>query len=177
MALDLNSYQRKDSASASNIYYGYSYNPNPADTDLVWAIRRVNTVAGVESYSWVNGDASGMYSSWTNRAAYFTAPTASLGFTWSTATASSLNTMSLSWTLLTGVDRYIITSKTNGGQLLDSRGNSIIGPNVGGKTYTDFVIGLNGFSLAFPGSGTYSITLTALNAAGSTSSTATINFA
>jgi hypothetical protein len=46
MALDLaNGYSKKDSASASNVYYGYSTNPNPADTDLTFAIRLVNTTA------------------------------------------------------------------------------------------------------------------------------------
>jgi len=178
MAIDfLNSYQRKDSASASNVYYGYSYNQNAGDGDFVWSIRRDNTSAGVESFSWANGDAASMYSSWTNRAAYFAAPTASLGLTWSTSTNVVVKTMNLSWDLLNGVDRYIITSKTNNGQLLDSRGNAILGPNTFNKTYTDFVLGVNNFSLSFIDSGTYSITLTALNAGGSTSSTATINFA
>ena len=176
MAIDfLNSYQRKDSASASNVYYGYSYVSNPADDDLVWSIRRDSTTSGVESYTWANGDASAMYSSWTNRADYFVAPTASLGLTWSTSN-TIVKTMNIGWNLLNGVDKYIITSRTSAGQLLDSRGNSILGPNTFNRSYTDFVTGVNNFSLSFIDSGTYSITLTALNAGGSTASTATIHF-
>ena len=42
MALDLNNYDRKDGASASNVYYGYVVNKNDSDSSKVFWNPRIN---------------------------------------------------------------------------------------------------------------------------------------
>jgi len=169
MALDLaNGYLRYDSASASNLYYGYNINQNAGNGDYTWAIRRVNTSGGVQTINWSNGDQSSYISSWTNRANYFSAPSGNMGFTYS----KSGNTISLSWSLLSGVDKYIITVTNSNNQLLDNRGNVYTGPYAYQRIYTDFVNNLTNYNIGFT-SGTYSVTLTGYNTYGTTSSTYT----
>lgn len=175
MALDLtNGWQRYDNASASNIYYGYNLNPNAANGDYTWLIRRLNTSAGVQSFSWANNDSVAFCSSWTNRASYFAVPSGSMGFTYSKTNSNGLRYAVVSWTLLAGVDKYTITSTNQNGQVLDEGGNIMGGVNA--RTYTDFYINATSSSLAFPSVGTYSVTLSGSNVAGTTSSTYTINF-
>jgi hypothetical protein len=172
MALDLaNGWQRYDNASASNIYWGYNLNSNAANGDYTWLIRRLNTTSNVQSFAWANGDQTAFISSWTNRASYFTAPSGSLSFTYS-KTGSNL---SLSWSLLSGVDKYIITATNSNGQILDTLGNPYVGPYSGQRAYTMFVNNSVNSSISFANSGTYSVTLTGYNPVGTTSSTYVVN--
>ena len=168
--LDLNNgYLRKDAASASNVYYGYNINPNAADSDLTWAIRKVSTTGGVENVVWANSSATAMYSSWTNRAACFVAPTASLGLTYSVDNGNA----TIGWNLLTGVEKYIVTVANSAGRILSTTGHVIL--NVWTPpSYTNFVVNQNKHGQVLPGNGTYSVTLSGVNQAGSTSSTISI---
>ena len=175
MGLDLTTYLRKDSGSASNIYYGYALTVGASDSDFSWSIRRVNTAVNVETSTWANNDSTGYIGSWTDRASAFLAPTASLGFTWSIASQSGYYGV-FTWSALTGVNKYILTFKNQGGQVLDKTGGVISGPYTLNITYTDFVINQTLWNQRFLTSGTYTVTLTAQNSAGSTSSaTTTIN--
>jgi hypothetical protein len=177
MALDLaNGYIRKDAASASNIYYGYSYNTAAGDGDKVYAIRKVTTVGGVETVTWTNNSQMSYASSWTNRAASFVAPSGSLGLTWSLST-DNYNSAQVSWSLLSGVDVYYVTVKSEGGQLLNLDGSPLQGFYVNDKTYTIDLFNQTSVSVGFANPGTYSVTITGKNIAGSTSSIATLYFA
>jgi len=172
MALDIaNSYLRYDSASASNLYYGYNLNQNAGNDEYTWSIRRLNTSSNVQSVNWANGDQLAYLSSWTNRSSYFTAPTGNLSFTYSKSGGS----ISLSWSLLSGVDKYIITATNSINQVVDSLGNPFIGPYGYQRTYTGFVNNLTNYSLSFINSGTYSVTLTGYNTYGTTASTYVVN--
>ena len=176
MALDLaNGYIRKDGSSASNVYYGYSYNTAAGDGDKVYAIRKVTTVAGVETVTWTNNSQMSYVSSWTNRAASFTAPSGSLGLTWSLSSGIFYNAQ-VSWSLLNGVDIYYVTVKNEGGQLLNLDGTPLQGMYVNEKTYTTDLFNQTSVSMGFVNPGTYSVMVTGKNIAGTTSSTATFNF-
>jgi len=175
MSIDLaNGYIRKDGSSASNIYYGYSYNTSASDGDKVFAIRKVTTVGGVETVTWTNGSSISYLSSWTDRAASFTAPSGSLGLTWSTY-LSPFYTADISWSLLTGVNIYQIIAKNESGSLLNMNGTRLEGQYVNDKTYTTEVFNTNSVSFSTPTPGTYSITIVGKNVAGTTSSTITFN--
>lgn len=192
MAIDLvNGWVKYDSASASNLYYGYNLNVSAATSDYTWLIRRVNTTSNVQTSAFANDNPVAFWSKWDNRASYFSSPTGNMALTYSLSTATSsgeirYSTSSISWTnvtdrritmtwsLLAGVDEYTITSKKQNGQLLDKNGIPIQGYNT--RTYTDFVVNLTSYSLVFIESGTYTVTLAGQNNAGTTSSTVTINF-
>jgi hypothetical protein len=169
MALDLvNGYQRKDSASASNVYYGYTPNPNASDTDKVFAIRRVNTAAGVETVTWTNGDAISYSDSWSGRTYSFAAPGGSLGLTCTSVTSSNGAYIgTFTWSTLNGVSKYII-SVTNSTGLIDEFGNRMSGPNA--RTWTSYVFNQTSWTQNFGLTGSHTFTLTATNVAGSTSS-------
>jgi hypothetical protein len=192
MALDLaNGYSRKDSASASNVYYGYSTNPNPADTDLTFAIRLVNTAAGVENVKWSNGEPI-FISSWTGRTFSFIAPTTALNLTYSLTTNTTYYNRptftqslplgsfknysgSFTWSSINGVNKYLVTVKDNSGNILDKNGLKLKGPYA--PNWTVNYPNTYAHSQGFIDSGTYTVMVTAQNLGGSTSSTATIYFA
>lgn len=192
MALDLaNGYSRKDSASASNVYYGYSTNPNAADTDLTFAIRLVTTAAGVETVKWSNGEPL-FISSWAGRTFSFVAPTTALNLTYSLTTVTNYYNQptftqslpqasfknyvaSFTWSAITGVNKYLVTVKDSSGSLLDKNGGKLQGPYV--PSWTVNYPNTYAHSQGFLTSGTYTVMVTAQNFGGSTSSTATINFA
>jgi hypothetical protein len=170
MALDLaNGYLRYDSASASNLYYGYNINPNATDSDTTWLIRRVNTSGGVQSTKWANGNMMAYTSNWNNRVSYFTAPSGNLSFTYS----KSGRSVGLGWTALSGVDNYVISSTDINGNILDRYGNIIPNSQYSSPICTDVVKNSTVYSLNYASSGTYSVTLTAINVSGTTSSTYT----
>jgi hypothetical protein len=172
MALDLaNGYLRYDSASASNLYYGYNLNQNAGNGEYTWSIRRLNTSSNVQSVNWANGDQSAYLSSWTNRVSYFSAPTGSMAFTYS----KSGSNVFLSWSLISGVDKYIVTATNSNNQILDTSGNPFVGPYAYQRAYTGFVNNLTNYSLSFINSGTYSVTLTGYNTYGTTASTYVVN--
>jgi hypothetical protein len=171
MGLDLaNGWVRQDSSSASNIYYGYAFG-NPSDTDTVFAIRLVNTTAGVQTVKWTNNDPQSYCSSWSGRTYSFVAPSGSLGLTWSTS-SSPLLTAQFSWSGLTGVNKYVVTVKNT--SLLDKMGNIISGQYAYQRTYTENYTNTYGHSQIFPATGSYTITVTGINYGGSTTSTVTV---
>ena len=178
--MDLTNYLRKDYATPS-IYYGYSSDMNAASTDFNWTIRKVTTAANVETVTWTNGDSAKQYSKWNDRVNSFSTPSGSLGLTCSKGTQIGNNVpLVITWNQLSGVNRYQITVSKSGIKY-NSLGNQIYSnPNsnssqitkeiVNSGTYTyNYAESTNGAS-----SNVYSITLTALNVAGSSSSTVTI---
>jgi hypothetical protein len=174
MGLDLaNGWVRQDSSSASNVYYGYSVVGNPADTDTVYAIRLVTTSAGVQTIKWTNNDPLSYCSSWSGRTYSFAVPTGSLGLTWSTS-STPLYTALFSWSGLTGVSKYTITVANS--NRLDKMGNAIVGQYAYQRAYTENYTNLYAHSQIFPGTGSYNITLTAINYAGSITATTSVTF-
>jgi hypothetical protein len=176
MGIDLNTdWIRKDSASASNIYYGYSYNTSATDGEKVFAIRKVNTTSGVESVTWTNGSQISYCSSWSDRVSCFTTPSGSLGLTWSATQSSLYRSASVSWNFLSGCDIYLVEVRTEGGALLNVDGLKLQGQYVT-RTYTTDLINKNYINVGFLEAGTYSVRVTAKNVAGTSASTATFNF-
>lgn len=175
MAFDLNSsYLRKDGASASNVYYGYALHQKVGDSEFAWSIRKVNTNAGVETSTWANNSTGAFYSCWNDRAACFTAPSGSLGLTWSiSGTSSTGYNVSLSWSGLTGVEKYVLATRDVNGKLLTEFGTPFVGAHTHERSYTEFVINKNRFVQKLQ-SGTYSITLSGVNIAGTMSATASL---
>lgn len=173
MALDLNNgYQRKDSASASNVYYAYTSNPNAADTDKVFAIRRVNTAAGVERVTWTNGDPISYNDSWSGRTYSFSVPVGSIGLTCSLTSSNGLYIGTFTWSALNGVSKYLV-SVSNSTGLINEFGLKIGGLNP--RTFTANVFNQTSWTQPFIATGSHTFTLTAQNVAGSTSSTITVN--
>ena len=138
----------------------------------------------MQSTIWANGSNGTNQSTWANRVASFTSPTSSLGFTWSISGYSSKYTVNLSWTIIPGVDTYLIsTTKISGSTgslcpngLVTQQGWPYQGPNgLPSSSYTILNSSSTIQSILDFGS-TYTIQLTAKNVAGSTSSTATIYF-
>ena len=168
---------RMDTLTAS-VYYGYSPNPNAADTDNTWYIKKVTTSGTVQSVQWANGSPSQQISIWSNRYNSFLSPTHSISITWSVTPnyngISSVSSINLNWNLLNGVDQY----------------NVIVSQN--GAVYSDYGYPINNnqnedsvaiTSLSTSGSykykngnvgTTYSVTVIGFNVAGSTSSTVQI---
>jgi len=179
--MDLTNYLRKDYATPS-IYYGYSSNPNAASTDFNWSIRKVTTTANVETVTWSNGDPGKPLAKWNDRVSSFSTPAGSLGLTCSKGTQIDNNVpLNITWNQLSGANRYqVVVSKNSivysdlGSQIYyNSNGNTnqITKEIVNGGSYIyNFAESTNGLSP----SNIYSITLTAFNVAGSSSSTVTI---
>ena len=190
MALDLaNGYIRKDGSSASNVYYGYSYNQNAGDNDKSFAIRKVSTVGGVETITWTNGTQQSYINDWVSRTYSFTSPAGSIGLTYSKTLSTETVTSgtysftfaksriaSFTWSSINGVSKYIITSKDGSGKLLNVDGTPLSGQYVT-RNYTTEVFNLTSYSQGYLDVGTYTLTVAAVNVAGSTSSTVTFNFA
>jgi len=181
MALDLaNGYTRKDSASASSVYYGYSVDTNAADTDKVFAIRRVSTAAGVETVKWTNGNQFSYISDWVGRTYSFAAPGGSLNIT-STTSTITINSIvthrigSFTWSALNGASRYLITAVNTSGALINGDGTLLRGHYVN-RSFSNELYNTTSWTQQYLDPGTYSFTVRAENVAGFTSSTVTINF-
>ena len=178
--MDLTNYLRKDFATPS-IYYGYSSDSNAASTDFNWSIRKVTTATNVETVTWSNGDPGKPYAKWNDRVASFATPTGSLGLTCSKGTQINNNVpLNITWNQLSGANRYqVVVSKDSivysdlGSQIYNNNNNSQITKEiVNGGSYTfNYAESTNGASP----SNTYTITLTAVNVTGSSSSTITVN--
>jgi hypothetical protein len=168
---------RKDTLTAS-VYYGYSPNFNAADSDDTWVIKQIVTSGTVQTVKWTNGSPNYQISSWTDRVASFSAPTHSItGITWSTSLAYNANTaINLSWTPLTGVDRYQILIKDQTGAIFSEAGYQIYSlQNEDNVALTKEVRNSGSYNWLCGKIGTtYSITITALNVGGQTSSTVTV---
>ena len=178
--MDLTNYLRKDFATPS-IYYGYSSDSNAASTDFNWSIRKVTTASNVETVTWSNGDPGKPYAKWNDRVVSFISPTASLGLTCSIGTQINNNVpLNITWNQLSGANRYqIVVSKSSivysdlGSQIYNNNNNSQITKEiVNGSSYTfNYAESSNGASP----SNVYTIALTAINVAGSSASTITVN--
>lgn len=176
MALDLaNGYIRKDGSSASNVYYGYSFDSNASDTDKVFAIRRVTNVAGVETVKWTNGNSLSYTSDWAGRTYSFAAPGGNLNLTATTSTTLGYRIASFSWNSLNGVSKYLVTALDSSGKLIQVNGLPLNGHYVD-RGYSSELLNLTTWTQYYLTSGTCTFTVRAENVAGFTSSTVTINF-
>ena len=179
--MDLNNYLRKDYATPST-YYGYSSDSNANSTDFNWSIRKVTTSGNVETVTWTNGDPEKPFAKWNDRVNSFATPAGSLGLTCSKGTQIG-NTvpLNITWNQLSGANRYqVVVSKS--GIIYGDNGEQIYyNPNfnttqvtkelINSSSYTfNYALSSNGLSP----SNIYSITLTAINVAGSSASTVTI---
>lgn len=171
---NLDNYNRMDSSSASNTYYGYSMNVTNQDTDNAWVIRKV-TSGSVSQTVWANDEKS-FYSNWSNRYSYFGNPTQSLNLTYSYSTTvkgnATYRNAIVSWSPVNGVDKYYYTVTDVNGNVINYTGQ--FWPSVNPRYYTGFLINQYAFQQSFALPGTYSINITAQNSSGSTSSTFTI---
>jgi len=179
--MDLTNYLRKDYATPS-IYYGYSIDSNAASTSFNWSIRKVTTAANVETVTWTNGDPGNPFAKWNDRVSSFAIPSGSLGLTCSKGTQIGNNVpLNITWNQLSGANRYqVVVSKDSivysdlGYQIYynpNGNINQITKEIVNGDSYTyNFAESTNGLSP----SNIYTVTLTALNVAGSSASTITI---
>jgi len=151
-------------------YYGYSNDMNAADSDNTWAIKKVTVSGTVETVKWANGS-YGYNSKWSDRVASFATPTGSLGLTCSTDGLS----LYVSWNQLSGVDNYQVTVSSNniiysdlGTQLYNNR-------NFNSSQITKTVINSGSYAYRYASAGnTYTVSLSAVNVAGSSASTVTI---
>lgn len=166
-------YLRKDYATPS-IYYGYSYDLNAAAADNVWSIKKVTTSGSIETVEWTN---SGSYlSKWDDRVASFVSPTVSLSLTYSTSLGTYNNVIfDISWNQIIGVNLYQITisetEKVYSGQGVQIYSN----PNFDNLLATDVVKNFGKYIYPHGSSNlTYSVTVMAMNVAGSTSSSINI---
>ena len=166
--MDLTNYLRKDYATPS-IYYGYSSDPNAASTDFNWSIRKVTTAANVETVTWSNGDPAKPYAKWNDRVNTFSTPSGSLGLTCS----FSSPVLNISWNQLSGANRYqVVVSES--GKIYSDGGGQIYYNNNATQITTEVING-GSYKYKYASSGlTYTVTLTALNVAGSSASTVTI---
>jgi hypothetical protein len=151
-------------------YYGYSNDMNAADSDNTWTIKKVTVSGTVETVKWTNGT-YGYNSKWIDRVASFATPTGSLGLTCSTDGLS----LYVSWNQLSGVDNYQVTVSSNniiysdlGAQLYNNR-------NFNSSQITKTVINSGSYAYRYASAGnTYTVSLSAVNVAGSSASTVTI---
>ena len=151
-------------------YYGYSTDMNAADTDNNWSIKKVTVSGTVETVKWTNGN-YGKVSKWSDRVASFATPTGSLGLTCSTDGLS----LYVNWNQLAGVDNYqFVVSSNNiiysdlGTQLYDN-------PNFNSSQITKTVVNSGSYAYRYASAGnTYTVTLSAVNVIGASSSTVTI---
>ena len=118
MSLDLTSYLRKNSGTSSYTFYGYSNNPNAADSDFSWAIRKVTSG---ETTTWTNGVID-FISSWSTATQSFLTPSGTLGVTYS---SNNTNYYRINWSALSGVNSYTVTTRNSNGQLLNEGGKII----------------------------------------------------
>ncbi len=169
---------KKDNATASStIYYGYSTNLSSLVSDNTWAIRKVTTSGTVDTVTWNDNTISNYTAIWDDRIETFTAPTSSISITWSVSnTTNSFNItksiINTSWDAIKGINKYDITVTDQNGITYNYLGNEF------NNTYATSKVtnSQNTTNYIFNGipSMTYSITITGINAAGSTSSTVNV---
>lgn len=177
MNVDLNSdWLRKDNATPS-VYYGYSQNAGASDTDSVWAIRKVVSGSS-DSVLWNDNRILAYSARWDERVACFATPSGSLGFTYSVTpksntfaiTYSFINT---SWTDLSGTNIYRLKITDQNGITYNSLYEPFVNPYIINQLTTE-ITGTTSYLFKGVPAMTYSVTLTAVNGAGSISTTSTI---
>jgi len=166
--MDLTNYLRKDYATPS-IYYGYSSDPNAASTDFNWSIRKVTTATNVETVTWTNGDPGKDYAKWNDRVNSFASPSGSLGLTCS----YSSSILNISWNQLSGVNRYQVVISESGKIYSDAGGEIYYNNNA--SRITKELVNTGSYNWKYASSGlTYTVTLTAVNVGGTSTSTVSI---
>jgi hypothetical protein len=175
MVIDLeNNWLRKDNAtSSSTVYYGYSQDPSASTSDNVWAIRKITASGSDETVSWNDNKIFQFNSIWDDRFETFIAPTSSLNITYSVYTnINSFDIISsiinLSWDYITGVNQYEVLITDQNGITYDSLGNFFSNNYVTTKL-TNVQQG-NTYQFKGVPNMTYSVTINAVNMAGSTNS-------
>jgi len=179
MAIDLaNDWLRKDNATASStVYYGYAIDPSTTNVDSVWSIRKVTTSGSVDTVSWNDNIVLSYNAVWNDRVETFIAPTASLAITYSVTTTTNsfevdYSIINSSWTDIKGVNQYRISITDQNGILYNYLGNPF--NNTYDMNRLTNVQSSNTYTFRGVPSMTYSLTVSAVNMAGSTSSTVTI---
>jgi hypothetical protein len=152
-------------------YYGYSYDMNAADTDNTWSIKKVTVSGTVETVKWTNGNFDRV-SKWSERVASFAVPSGSLGLTCSKENPVGDNySLNISWNQLTGVDNYRVVVSENGviysdlGTQIYNNANQVTSIITNGASYI--------YKYAYTGH-TYTVTLSAVNVAGTSASSVII---
>ena len=160
---------RRDISSPTT-YYGYSYDMNAADTDNTWSIKRVTVSGTVETVKWTNGTYD-YNSKWSDRVASFATPAGSLGLTCSTDGSS----LYVNWNQLSGVDNYQVTISSNNIIYSDLGSQLYNNKNFNSSQITKTVINSGSYAYRYASAGnTYTVSLSAVNVAGSSASTVTI---
>jgi len=179
MAIDLsNDWLRKDNATASStVYYGYTDIKSATNSDSVWAIRKVTTSGSVDTITWNDNKVLSYNAIWNDRLETFIAPTASLGITYSVTTTQNSfgvtsSTINSSWTDIKGVNQYNVSITDQNGVLYDYMGNSFKNTYI--TTVLTSVQSSNSYIFKGVPSMTYSLSVTAVNIAGSTTSSVNI---
>ena len=180
--MDFNSaWLRKDTVGTASVYYGYAVSVASADSDRVWSIRKISTTSNssvIDSVTWSDNEILSYNGKWSERVANFTAPSGSLGVTFSKATDTFSNvTINTSWTILSGVNTYKVTVIDQNGVLygpVKTPINQVFLNNYGGERITDKLIGINSYPFIGTTGMTYSITVTGVNTIGTTASTVTV---
>lgn len=167
MSLDLTSYLRKNSGTSSYTFYGYSNNPNAADGDFSWAIRKVTSG---ETTTWTNGVID-FTSSWSTATQSFLTPSGTLGVTYS---SNNTNYYRINWSALSGVNSYTVTTRNSNGQLLNEGGSFYLNP-WSQPTFTNKYTNGTIHNQYLPSNATYSIVVTAINVAGQLTATVSIS--
>ncbi len=180
--MDLTNYLRKDLGTPS-IYYGYSDDLNAASTDFNWSIRKFTTTTGVETVTWSNGYPGKPFAKWDDRVNSFATPAGSLGLTCSIGTQINNNVpLNITWNQLSGANRYQVVISESSTIYSDSGHQIYNNPNFNNSQITKEIV--NGSSYTFnyaessngaSPSNVYTIELTAINVAGSSASTITVN--
>lgn len=173
-----NDWLKKDNATASStVYYGYTTTPSSLASDATWAIRKITTSGTVDTVTWNDNAILNYNAIWDDRVETFIAPTSSISITWSVSnTTNSFNItksiINTSWDAIKGINKYEIIVTDQNQITYDYLGNEF------NNTYATSKItnSQNTTSYIFNGipSMTYSITITGINAAGSTSSTVNV---
>ena len=168
--MNLENWQRRETIGATysnaivNRYYGYTDEPNAADTDAVFSIRKITVSGTVETVNWNDNSFVNNNAKWSERVANFAVPSGSLGFTY-----SGTNPLFFTWTRLAGVNQYNIVVKNNLGYVTTTSG--YVNTN-SPQIYTSMYINqINHTQYLNAGTGTYSIVLQAVNAGGTLTAT------
>ena len=172
-----NDWLRMDVATPST-YYGYAISPSTSEGSNLWAIRKVTASGSVSTTSWNDNSALYYNASWTNRYNSFLSPTASIGLTWSKTSSTngfgmSSTVINFNWNSVPGVNNYTITISDQTGVVYNYLNQAYgYNPYITSKVTNQQTT--PGYQFIGLSSMTYSVTLSAINQAGSTSSNVTI---
>lgn len=154
-------------------FYGYTNNIGAGDTDRCWSIRKIATVGSVESVYWNDNEIFNHNAKWSERVANFVTPSGSLGITYSVTTDTFSNAIiNSSWSYLTGVNTYKVSVVDQNGILYNNLSHPF--NNIYASERITTKLNDNRFTFNGKIGMTYSLTITAVNQIGTTSSMVTI---